>query len=105
MKYSQGGDCYAASFEGQGAEAFADTFEATLAGEVPACEGCGEPMKALAILRQHPERFPLERHAALGVFVCTREPGDDWDAWWQACALGNKPVAGSQRCSTPSRPS
>jgi hypothetical protein len=83
--------CYATSFEeGPGADPSQDAFESTPNVDAPACAGCEEPMTALAILHRHDERFPLLNHEALGVYVCTREPGDDFDDWWTKCALGNQ---------------
>lgn len=71
-----------------------DRFEATLAAGTPSCAGCSQPMIPLAILHAHPDRLPLAKHEALGVFVCRRnEAGDDFDAWWASCALGNQPAA------------
>jgi hypothetical protein len=91
MRYSEGGKCYATSLKKKkGAEASQDAFESTPTGDVPTCAGCEEPMTALAILHRHNERFPLSKHEALGVYVCSRESGDDWDDWWKKCALANQ---------------
>jgi hypothetical protein len=87
--------CYALSLDPESeGEKSQDVFEPTLAGDVPICEGCAQPMTALAILHRHPKRLPLTKHAALGVFVCSREAGDNWDAWWSACAIANPKAKG-----------
>jgi hypothetical protein len=89
---NESGWCHDASIdepEEDGWEKSSDVMEAKLAGPAPKCAGCGDPMTALAIFHKHPERLPLAHHEALGVFVCTREAGDDWDAWWESCAVAN----------------
>ena len=86
--------CFAISLRKRaGAEPSTDVFETTLK-DGPSCKGCGQPMKALAVLHAHEQRLPLQKHEAVGVFVCARPSGDDWDAWWSSCAIANPDAKG-----------
>ena len=45
----------------------------------PACRSCGKPMEHLATLLRDDERLPLEKHAALAVFMCDETGCKPWD--------------------------
>jgi predicted DNA-binding WGR domain protein len=49
------------------------------AHEWPVCAECKAPMIHVATFHAHPERLPLEKHAALMAFVCGGEMCEFWD--------------------------